>query len=204
VPAGLTCFARGKDIERMLRGRPSIHSVRDIQTQWVGPSAFMIKAECDFDGGFFSSLLEDVYSPILRYDMDTANIDDLWLTLHDFSEDVTRLIEIEIHEAEDQIRKKYPQAAFIHLEPDSKDSYLTALAGREQRVFPDDAKRQAWAESRSRTLVDKPTALRRRARRLIEANEYTPDHPAILKIMQLADKLEKKRLERTMSVASGR
>jgi len=181
------------DIERILRNRASIYSVRDIQTQWVGPSAFMLKAECDFEGAYFSHLLEDIYDPLVRYDLNSAD-GDVWLTLSLFSEDVTRLIEIEVHDIEAQIRKKYPQAAFIHLEPDSKYSYLNALSGREvTSVFANEGRKKAWAESRLNKLVDAPTALRRRAKRMVDSLEYKLNDEKVIKLLSLADRLEMKK-----------
>jgi hypothetical protein len=46
-----------------------------------------------------------------------------------YAEDVTRLVERELKDVEDQIRRKFPAAVFIELEPDSKDASRCVLQG---------------------------------------------------------------------------
>jgi zinc transporter 9 len=41
---------------------------------------------------------------------------------------VTRLVEKEVQEVEEEIRTFYPEAAFIELEPDSKESEMRAIS----------------------------------------------------------------------------
>jgi solute carrier family 30 (zinc transporter), member 9 len=53
---------------------------------------------------------------------------DLPLILAWYAEDVTRLVEKEVQEVEDEIRRYYPEAAFIELEPDSKDTEMRAIS----------------------------------------------------------------------------
>lgn len=52
---------------------------------------------------------------------------DLPLILAWYAEDVTRLVEKEVQEVEEVIRSIYPEAAFIELEPDSKESEMRAV-----------------------------------------------------------------------------
>lgn len=50
-----------------------------------------------------------------------------WTQLR-YAEDVTRLVEKEVQEVEEEIRTFYPEAAFIELEPDSKESEMRAIS----------------------------------------------------------------------------
>ncbi|RHY91815.1 hypothetical protein DYB35_008732 [Aphanomyces astaci] len=56
-----------------------------------------------------------------------------------YAEDVTRLVEKEVQEVEAEIRypmlSKYPEAAFIELEPDSKDTDMRALSNIGTKSF---------------------------------------------------------------------
>ncbi|RHY06857.1 hypothetical protein DYB38_008342, partial [Aphanomyces astaci] len=52
-----------------------------------------------------------------------------------YAEDVTRLVEKEVQEVEAEIRAKYPEAAFIELEPDSKDTDMRALSNIGTKSF---------------------------------------------------------------------
>ena len=52
---------------------------------------------------------------------------DLPLFLSWYAEDVTRIVESEVRDVESMIRKAYPEAAYIELEPDSKRTFETAM-----------------------------------------------------------------------------
>jgi len=111
-------------IRGILQVRPSVEAVYAVQSQWVGPSTFSYKAEVDFDGTFLAAKLEDKYAPLFVTATDRADVDVLmsW-----YAEDITRLVEQEVRNIEAEIRIKYPAAAFIELEPDSKDFDKVAL-----------------------------------------------------------------------------
>ncbi|UIZ29746.1 hypothetical protein KXD40_002890 [Peronospora effusa] len=93
-------------IRELLLARPSIDNVYAVQSQWVGPSTFSFK-------------------PVFLETKDLEN--DLSLILSWYAEDVTRLVEKEVQEVEEVIRSIYPEAAFIELEPDSKESEMQAV-----------------------------------------------------------------------------
>ena len=65
------------------------------------------------------------YKPVFLETKDLEN--DLSLILSWYAEDVTRLVEKEVQEVEEVIRSIYPEAAFIELEPDSKESEMQAV-----------------------------------------------------------------------------
>jgi zinc transporter 9 len=109
-------------IERIIMGRPSIDSVRDVQTQWFGPATFGFKAEVDFDGTYLAARLQDSYEKLFLESPDLSK--DLPLLLAFYAEDVTRLVERELQDIESRIRAVYPEAAFIELEPDSDHTEL--------------------------------------------------------------------------------
>lgn len=44
-----------------------------------------------------------------------------------FAEDVMRTVEQEVNEVEEEIRKRYPEATYIELEPDSKMTFSYAI-----------------------------------------------------------------------------
>jgi zinc transporter 9 len=126
------------DIRSILRGRAGINAVYDIQSQWIGPSAFAFKAECDFNGFFFSRKLQDLYVPLFldavqKQVSEDEKHQELAIIMSWMAEDITRLIEQEVKEVETIIRKRHPMAAFIELEPDSKKSFLRAYDGRAWR-----------------------------------------------------------------------
>ena len=107
------------DIKSILEHRPSIEAVYDLQSQWIGPSAFTIKAEVDFRGEFFANKLRKMgYEELfLTYGQKREN---LTLLLSWYTEDVTRLVEHEILSIEREIKAKYSEAAYIEIEPSSK------------------------------------------------------------------------------------
>jgi hypothetical protein len=114
----------------MLSSRHAISAVYDVQTQWISPNAFSFKAECDFDGLALSERLYDAYAELFRDAIIKNSESDLRTIMHWYAEDVTRLIELEVKEVETIIRTKYPSAAFIELEPDSKKSFVRKSDGR--------------------------------------------------------------------------
>ena len=52
---------------------------------------------------------------------------DLPLILSWYAEDVTRIVESEVRDVETSIRRKYPEAAYIELEPDSARTFEHAV-----------------------------------------------------------------------------
>ncbi|CAI5717345.1 unnamed protein product [Peronospora farinosa] len=112
-------------IRELLLARPSIDNVYAVQSQWVGPSTFSFKAEVDFDRTYLAARLFQMYKPVFLETKDLEN--DLSLILSWYAEDVTRLVEKEVQEVEEVIRSIYPEAAFIELEPDSKESEMQAV-----------------------------------------------------------------------------
>lgn len=77
-----------------------------------------------------------------------------------YAEDVTRLVEKEVQEVEEEIRAFYPEAAFIELEPDSKESEMRAIVNM-QTVSSRTSEREAMTRALAhlaRTLERKPTA----------------------------------------------
>lgn len=46
-----------KDITGIIRSRPAIDSISEVQSQWIGPTMFSYKAEVDFDGTYLAARL---------------------------------------------------------------------------------------------------------------------------------------------------
>ena len=117
-------------IRRIILARPSIQAVHSIQTQWLGPSAFSFKAEIDFDGTYPAASLMQGYAPMF-HEMQVRNTmdEDLPVVLGWYAEDVTRILETEVKEVEKEIRQAFPDAAYIELEPDSKDKAVHSYKG---------------------------------------------------------------------------
>lgn len=114
------------DIERILLSRRSIDSIGSVQTQWTGPDTFSYKAEVDFDGTYLAAKLMPIYQHEflqIRNSMDS----ELQVLLALYAEDVMRTAEREVRHVEAQIRKKYPGAEFIELEPMSMDADRLAI-----------------------------------------------------------------------------
>eukprot|EP00934_Nitzschia_sp_Nitz4_P000308 Nitzschia sp. Nitz4//scaffold192_size41448//34135//35481//NITZ4_007489-RA/size41448-processed-gene-0.59-mRNA-1//1//CDS//3329540248//308//frame0 len=107
------------DIEKIIRSRKSIDGVYGIQSQWTGPETFSFKAEIDFDGTYLAAELMPRYQG--EFDMARQNFDEeLQVLLSWYAEDVIRAVEREVRHVEAMIRKRYPGAEFIELEPMSK------------------------------------------------------------------------------------
>lgn len=120
-------------IRELLLSRPSIDNVYAVQSQWVGPSTFSYKAEVDFDGTYLAAKLLQMYKPVF---LQTKNLEqELPLILASYAEDVTRLVEKEVQEVEEEIRTFYPEAAFIELEPDSKESEMRAISSMGMKSY---------------------------------------------------------------------
>jgi zinc transporter 9 len=109
------------EIRKLLLARPSIEEVLEIRSQWVSPHAFMIRAEINFDGFYLASILNQLgYEKQL---LGLTDLDQVRKVMGPYSEDLTRLVEKEVREIEKLIRKHYPEASFIDLEPYSKKSH---------------------------------------------------------------------------------
>ena len=141
-------------IKQLLLARPSIDNVYSVQTQWVGPSTFSYKAEVDFDGTYLAAKLLDLYMPVVLDSEDLHS--DLPLIFAWYAEDITRLVETEVKDVEREIRKRYPQAAFIELEPDSKDSEKQAIAAMQTKSL-----RNIEREAMARALSELTRTLKR-------------------------------------------
>lgn len=128
-------------IKAILMSRGSIEQLHQVQSQWVGTHTFAFKAEVDFDGTFLAAKLKlntrygQEFRQLLARDPNDKNkYKDHETLLSFYTEDVMRAAEREVREAETEIRKKYPEAAYIELEPDSSTHNLFAL---EQFQTPD-------------------------------------------------------------------
>ncbi|UIZ29850.1 hypothetical protein KXD40_002866 [Peronospora effusa] len=125
-------------IRELLLARPSIDNVYAVQSHWVGPSTFSFK-------------------PVFLETKDLEN--DLSLILSWYAENVTRLVEKEVQEVEEVIRSIYPEAAFIELEPDSKESEMQAVLSM-QTKSPRTSEREVMTRALAllaRTLERKTT-----------------------------------------------
>jgi len=115
-----------KEIEKILLGRRSIDHVHSVQSQWTGPETFSYKAEVDFDGTYLAAKLMPRYQIEFLEVKDTLD-QDLRVLLSWYAEDVMRTVEREVRSIENDIRKVYPGAEYIELEPMSKDSDRFAI-----------------------------------------------------------------------------
>lgn len=90
--------------------------------------------------------------------METKELEkDLPLILAWYAEDVTRLVEKEVQEVEDEIRLFYPEAAFIELEPDSKESEMRAISNMKTQSY-----RTSEREAMTRALAHLARTLERK------------------------------------------
>ena len=74
-----------------------------------------------------------------------------------YAEDVTRLVEKEVQEVEEEIRSFYPEAAFIELEPDSKESEQRAIINMKTKSL-----RTSELEAMARALAQLGRTLERK------------------------------------------
>lgn len=115
-----------KGIEKILLNRRSIDNVNSVQSQWTGPDTFSYKAEVDFDGTFLAAKLMPRYQQ--EFSEASATLDqDLRVLLSWYAEDVMRTVEREVRNVENEIRREYPGAQYIELEPMSKDADRFAI-----------------------------------------------------------------------------
>ena len=108
------------EIEKVLVSRRSIDSIRSVQSQWISSETFSYKAEVDFDGTYLAAKLMPIYQQEFMQIRDTMD-QELQVLLALYAEDVMRAVEREVRHVEAQIRKKYPGAEYIELEPMSMD-----------------------------------------------------------------------------------
>jgi zinc transporter 9 len=121
-------------IERILRSQRSIDNVQSVQSQWTSSETFAYKAEVDFDGTFLAAKLMPRYQREFLQIKDTLD-QDLRVLLSWYAEDVIRTVEREVRHSEAEIRRKYPGAEYIELEPMSKDADRFAIDdGMEARL----------------------------------------------------------------------
>eukprot|EP00546_Thalassionema_frauenfeldii_P004812 CAMPEP_0178925108 /NCGR_PEP_ID=MMETSP0786-20121207/17715_1 /TAXON_ID=186022 /ORGANISM="Thalassionema frauenfeldii, Strain CCMP 1798" /LENGTH=472 /DNA_ID=CAMNT_0020599925 /DNA_START=537 /DNA_END=1955 /DNA_ORIENTATION=- len=108
-------------IERILRNRRSIDNVHSVQSQWTSSDTFSYKAEVDFDGTFLAAKLMPRYQQEFLQVKESRD-EELRVLLSWYAEDVIRTVEREVRHIEAEIRKEYPGAEYIELEPMSKDA----------------------------------------------------------------------------------
>lgn len=138
----------------MIKRRRSVDEVHSEQSQWVGPSAFTYKAEVDFDGTWLAAQLYKRYEQVfLTSALEGPNQvrQDLNWLLPAFAEDVTRVLEKEVRDIQQEVRvmskvvfgallpltaiclyliqimSVYKEAAYIEIVPDSSQNALSAL-----------------------------------------------------------------------------
>ncbi|KAJ1448393.1 cation efflux family-domain-containing protein [Pelagophyceae sp. CCMP2097] len=117
-------------IEALLRSRSAVEHVHSVQSQWVGPDAFSYKCEVDFDGTWIAAQLYSRYEPHFR----EAPSGELPLLLSFFAEDVMRTVESEVRDIEALIRRQYPAALFIEIEPDAGGGVAATWAITDDKV----------------------------------------------------------------------
>eukprot|EP00744_Colponema_vietnamica_P026478 GILI01039302.1.p1 GENE.GILI01039302.1~~GILI01039302.1.p1 ORF type:complete len:420 (-),score=101.20 GILI01039302.1:71-1153(-) len=116
-----------EDIRRIILSRPSVNAVKSIDSYWISPTTFNYKAEVDFRGIFLAA------KAIRPYEMNIMQIQDegeLRLALQTYATDITQIVEAEVEAIEANIRKKFPGAIYITLEPDSESSNIEALTSQ--------------------------------------------------------------------------
>ncbi|KAG2385424.1 hypothetical protein C9374_003239 [Naegleria lovaniensis] len=105
-------------IRDILMKRESIEAVYAIQSQWLSPTSFSVTIEVDFNGYYFCKVLKE-----LGYEKEfikrSKDVKELMKLLNWYTEDVTKAMEREIIDIQDDIRSHIPEATFIELEPSS-------------------------------------------------------------------------------------
>ena len=120
------------NITQLIKARPSVQCVYTVRGEWTSSDQFAFRCGLDFDGAYFSHLLEQAYTDEFR----RAAVEggkELKRVMGLFAEDVTRLVEEEVVMIEQAIRAVYPQAAFIELECAGESSWRMALAADQAR-----------------------------------------------------------------------
>jgi zinc transporter 9 len=113
-------------IQKILLEQESIEHVHSMQSQILGHGKFSFNAEVDFNGTYLAAKLMPRYQREFKIVGD--NLDqELRVLLSWYAEDVMRTVEREVRRIEYEIRKVYPGAVFIELEPYSKDFYRYAV-----------------------------------------------------------------------------
>ncbi|KAL9657440.1 hypothetical protein ABK040_016709 [Willaertia magna] len=110
-------------IRTILMKRRSIEGVYAIQSQWLSPNSFSVNVEVDFNGHHFAKVLRE-----LGYEREfikrSKDPKELMKLLNWYTEDVTKALEREIIDIEEEIRQEIPEATYIEVEPSSS---LTSL-----------------------------------------------------------------------------
>ena len=79
-----------KEIQEMIKKRPSVDSLHSIYSRWEGPSIFAFKVDIDFNGSYFSNQLIPYYkNRILEAANDPVKFKKL---MECYTEDVTRMM----------------------------------------------------------------------------------------------------------------
>eukprot|EP01038_Epipyxis_sp_PR26KG_P011276 gene11276-15128_t len=147
-------------IRKILLARASIEEVHSEQSQWIGPNTFSYKAEVDFDGTYIAAKL------LKRYQAEfvttkNLSVEEVQLLLAWYAEDVMRTVEQEVKELEADIRKQYPQALYIELEPDSKKSEQLKL----QTYAIDDGKETSLKKIEIETINQFQRSFKRKSKK---------------------------------------
>jgi zinc transporter 9 len=114
------------DIGKILLSRRSIDAIGSMQSQWISADTFSYKAEVDFDGTYLAARLMPIYQHEFLQIRDTMD-EELQVLLALYAEDVMRTVEREVRHVEAQVRKKYPGAEYIELEPMSAHADRLAI-----------------------------------------------------------------------------
>eukprot|EP00730_Choanoeca_flexa_P003621 TRINITY_DN11456_c1_g3_i1.p1 TRINITY_DN11456_c1_g3~~TRINITY_DN11456_c1_g3_i1.p1 ORF type:complete len:889 (+),score=222.67 TRINITY_DN11456_c1_g3_i1:1-2667(+) len=120
-----------RTIRRKIKQRVSVDEVHSEQSQWMGAATFSYKAEVDFDGTWLAAQLFNQYEQAFLSTIQQADEEALrkaltWL-LPAFAEDLTRVLEREVRDIQKEIRRDYPEAAYVEIVPDSSQTTMSAL-----------------------------------------------------------------------------
>ena len=136
-----------QSIKNLLLARPAIEAVHSVQTQWLGPSEFVFKAEFDVDGTVPAARLYSQYEKLFLEAERSGKLQEelpVLLALH--AEDVTLLMEAEVRAAEAEIQAAYPAAQWVELEADSLMSRGFSAVENTSRKMEELEMRQALNE----------------------------------------------------------